>query len=563
MEDLRSDTSRDSSKPDLPENASKSGSSLGFVIALRIVSIFLLFGIAQYFVIKAIALWQFNALEHTNLLERTHQAYVSFNREASNLRGLTASNAAWDETYNYVVKPDPKYPERNYGGSWPKLYNIDFVLIIALDGRRIWSSEGSPSFPAKGPSLFATDRFLPNNPYLFPSEKPYKPNDFLVGVIGSEQNAWLYCSHVITNDNLTAEPRGFLVVGRSIDKEMLSSFTVGEKDELLLIPPGLAPPPSKSDNVTLVAPYALFNSKRTATQVEETNLVSYTPLFDKLGSPVAALKLSIPRTIQQAGNRVVWGMSASLLIIAIICLGVVLITIRASVVNPVSRLAAFVTAHIDGRDTILNVSKNRRDEIGILAVKVAFLIEKVKEQHAELEKLANTDRLTGLANRRALEAHVQREYRRLLRLQRDGVKNCHLAVVVLDVDHFKLFNDTNGHMAGDVCLKAVAETILSCFSRPGDLACRFGGEEFILILPDTNEAGAMVVAESVRAAIQGVAIPHTTSPVAKVATVSAGVAAVEVTDQFRFDALIKKADEALYAAKKAGRNRVISGSSLV
>jgi diguanylate cyclase (GGDEF)-like protein len=137
----------------------------------------------------------------------------------------------------------------------------------------------------------------------------------------------------------------------------------------------------------------------------------------------------------------------------------------------------------------------------------------------------------------------------------DGV-HARVALVMADVDHFKRYNDTYGHMAGDQCLKAVADALHACAARPGDLACRFGGEEFVLLLPDTDRAGGVTVAEAARAAVVRAALPHRASPVAEVVTVSLGVADAEVTESLALEALLEAADQALYAAKNQGRNRV-------
>jgi len=181
---------------------------------------------------------------------------------------------------------------------------------------------------------------------------------------------------------------------------------------------------------------------------------------------------------------------------------------------------------------------------------------------AELENQANTDRLTGLANRRLLDSHVHKELRRLLRHLRGHDKGDLMAVVVIDVDHFKRYNDTYGHMAGDSCLKAIAEAIQGCIARPGDLACRYGGEEFVLVLPETDEAGALVVAESARARVEALALPHAASPVSAVVTISAGAAAAAVGEGFRVESLIEMGDQALYSAKATGRNRAVGHTAL-
>lgn len=202
--------------------------------------------------------------------------------------------------------------------------------------------------------------------------------------------------------------------------------------------------------------------------------------------------------------------------------------------------------------------------VTVAALSVRFWMKQrmAAQIQAELENQANTDRLTGLANRRLLDTHVGKELRRMLRHARGGTKGNLLAVVVIDVDHFKRYNDTYGHNAGDVCLRAVAEAIQGCIARPGDLACRFGGEEFVLVLPETDEEGALVVAESVRSRVEQLARPHASSPVAGVVTVSAGAAAVEVGNGLQIEQLIELGDRALYEAKQRGRNRVLGYSSV-
>ena len=127
---------------------------------------------------------------------------------------------------------------------------------------------------------------------------------------------------------------------------------------------------------------------------------------------------------------------------------------------------------------------------------------------------------------------------------------------MMDVDHFKKFNDRYGHQAGDVCLSKVAEAMRACLRQPGDMVARFGGEEFIAVLPQANGVTALAAAERVRLAVEALQLPHADSVVAPVVTVSLGVASVAAQPGQIDVALIKSADDALYQAKRAGRNRV-------
>ncbi len=173
----------------------------------------------------------------------------------------------------------------------------------------------------------------------------------------------------------------------------------------------------------------------------------------------------------------------------------------------------------------------------------------IQRQNAELERLALTDGLTRLANRRALDQAVEREWRRAEREDRP------LAAVILDIDHFKAFNDTCGHPAGDACLQLVALCLGRHLHRAGDLAARYGGEEFALLLPDTGLDGALAVAEDIRRGVADLAHPHPGAPLGHL-TVSLGVACRRPGSDGLPGGLLEQADRALYRAKAGGRNRV-------
>lgn len=174
-----------------------------------------------------------------------------------------------------------------------------------------------------------------------------------------------------------------------------------------------------------------------------------------------------------------------------------------------------------------------------------------------MKRMASIDGLTGIANRRHFDDVAELEWRRCER------ERLPLSVLLLDADHFKLFNDHYGHQAGDDCLRAIAGQIASMAKRPGDLAARYGGEEFLLLLPNTELSGATKVAETVRTLIEQLAIPHASSGAESVVTVSIGVAAMQVADysvSTSIHALLALADAALYLAKDSGRNCVAVAS---
>ena len=194
-----------------------------------------------------------------------------------------------------------------------------------------------------------------------------------------------------------------------------------------------------------------------------------------------------------------------------------------------------------------------QDHSRILEDRVNERTAKLEELNTELQKLADRDGLTGVANRRAGDAYLSDVWMRLRRQSQP------LSLIMLDVDHFKLFNDTYGHQIGDDCLIRVAHTLQTQLQRATDMLVRFGGEEFMLILPDTDSQGAIQVAENARLAIEALGIRHEYSTPRANVTVSVGYATMVPNARNRADQLIQAADAALYKAKQRGRNQICAG----
>lgn len=187
--------------------------------------------------------------------------------------------------------------------------------------------------------------------------------------------------------------------------------------------------------------------------------------------------------------------------------------------------------------------KAREQELLELTMELEKAIQK-------LNQLSSMDGLTGVANRRRFEEYMGSEWAR-------GIRNGKpLSIILMDIDFFKAYNDTYGHLAGDECLKTVAMAIKETLKRPGDLICRYGGEEFAVILPETPKNGAVFLAEAMCAQIEGMRIPHQKSPISRFVTISLGVASALPNHNSSPKELIAAADSALYAAKSEGRNRV-------
>jgi len=180
------------------------------------------------------------------------------------------------------------------------------------------------------------------------------------------------------------------------------------------------------------------------------------------------------------------------------------------------------------------------------------MTKKLNEANVKLQRLSATDGLTGISNRRMYDELAIREWRRCERMAKP------ISLVMIDVDHFKLFNDKYGHQAGDECLKKIAEQVGRAAPRATDLAARYGGEEFVLVLGETDADGAKWIANRLRQQVSDMNIPHYATDTRHV-TISCGVASVVPTEKLALEMLLKSADYALYQAKKTGRNCVGGG----
>lgn len=216
----------------------------------------------------------------------------------------------------------------------------------------------------------------------------------------------------------------------------------------------------------------------------------------------------------------------------------------------------FVTARGDSADEALGLSLGAVDYVAKpfhLPIALARIRNHVnlKVKADLLERHANLDSLTDIPNRRRFDETLAGEWRRAAR---EGQP---LSLVLLDVDHFKLFNDTYGHGEGDACLRRIARALCETLTRPGDLCARYGGEEFAAILPSTDLEGARNLSEMLRQAVLELAIAHAGNPPHDVVSVSIGCATVRPRPGVIPRQLLDVADGMLYQAKAAGRNRVL------
>lgn len=214
-----------------------------------------------------------------------------------------------------------------------------------------------------------------------------------------------------------------------------------------------------------------------------------------------------------------------------------------------------ITMPVDQTELLLRVesllqARRQSLQLSALLAQERLLEAQLQADNQALQLMAVQDSLTGLANRRAFDHKLTYEWRLGRRQQTP------LAVILCDVDHFKAYNDTYGHIMGDQCLRSVSAVLDAVIRRPADMAARYGGEEFALILPNTELEGALFIAQRIQQTLRARALPHPNSPAGQSVSMSFGVAVVVPQKRLQMDDLLRSADIALYQAKAEGRDRI-------
>jgi diguanylate cyclase (GGDEF)-like protein len=221
----------------------------------------------------------------------------------------------------------------------------------------------------------------------------------------------------------------------------------------------------------------------------------------------------------------------------------------------------FITAMNQQEDEAIGLELGAVDYITkpfnptIVRLRIRNQIE-LKRQRDLLTQLSHLDGLTGIPNRRSLDETLIREWRRGSRSTKP------LSLMMIDIDHFKAYNDSCGHLAGDDCLWAVAQALKTPLERAADFVGRYGGEEFLGILPETDEEGALMVARELLERVASLNIPHPASPLGEKVTISIGIATATIQHEKQSTCLLQEADNALYRAKQEGRNRIVAAPLL-
>ena len=344
-----------------------------------------------------------------------------------------------------------------------------------------------------------------------------------------------------------------IVIGRRLQPFLALSVPMVGEDRVTLEPvlptPG-HPPVQTMPNLLAGRLFREIGPRDISLSLENNQITAgvtlEVPYFDRW----ILLKMKLPSYSHDSGRTAMMRLTLlhAFSFLTVICVSTLWIIIKVS--RPLRRLVKGIRTWDGIRFPDFGPLKDRRDEVGEIARAFIHMSGEVRSKTKSLEDQVRRDGLTGLYNRRRFDETLTNEWDRH---RRDGSP---MTLVMADIDHFKAYNDIYGHPAGDECLRLVARAFGRGVRRPGDMPFRYGGEEFALILAATDLEGAMIVAESVRSAVLDLDLEHSGNSAEGRVTMSFGVAEASPAMGSTPEDLVRDADDALYAAKRSGRNRV-------
>lgn len=457
---------------------------------------------------------------------------------------LAYTNAVWDSMYAFVEQPNPGFFEKSFPLETLINFKIDIIALFDRQNRvleqRMVDSRQSAFVDAALPSGLS--------PYLIDLSKvqPHAPI-FDSGFIRSGNGPLLFAVASVMRSDTGSNARGNLLFATYFDDELLTEIEENAQVHL-----AFAAVSAAEIDAPAVAESEIYR--------DQNNQLTWF-LRDNNGHPVIKLILTLP---QRSYDVDLWALPLAVSFITnLLGATLMLSLLQRALVLPMLGIGNYLRRVRDSGDYTQRLDSKLRNELGELSRDIDALVQHVhvqqqqlQAQTTEMQALSFQDGLTGLANRRRFDqaltdnwAHAQRGH-------------APLALIMLDVDYFKNYNDHYGHQQGDEALKHLAAIIRRVIARQSDVAARYGGEEFAILLPETSERSAEKIAERLRHELAAAAIPHEHSSIGHWLTVSIGVAAIVPDAVQSSRELVHLADSALYNAKGSGRDRVTLASQM-
>jgi len=447
----------------------------------------------------------------------------------------------WNDTYVFMQDLNEDYIESNLSADTFSNIQINLAYFIDTNLQPVWAE--SYHFGDHIVNI-ATDEYITQSILLLKDEldkvksMSTEENRGSYGLFFQNNTPILFSiSPILTNDG-EGPVRGYVVFGRTLDPLLIKQLGNQISTAFEIV--------TATKNPITMTDFSNYSYSREALN-KETLKISKTYSFNN--TPAFTISSDLSRSLTRNGLNSLRYALFSEFIIGIILIIIIGYFLNKIVFYPLAKLKVQIQRISRNKSYTLEFNKM----LDILEKNNSSLVDaniQTQSANTKLKKLSLTDPLTGIANRLGLEEKLYIEWGALSR------QKSSLAILMVDIDHFKLFNDYYGHLEGDKCIKILAEIFNNNMQRPRDMAARFGGEEFILILPETTINAAYNIAKRIHRDVANYAIEHKNSEVSEYVTISTGIACTIPAPGSSIDALIKSADEALYTAKKNGRNKI-------
>lgn len=511
-------------------------------------------GVVVFSIQRSIVFNSFIELEEQEAKKDVERCLEAINREAQHLKVLAFDWAYWDDSYNFINDFNDEFLDSNFRGEELQgASNVDLIFFLDIQASVHWYSIPDPD---SGTQImlppFKIDQWDLDNP-LFINNKDYQS---FSGLLLTKKGAILVASVNVLHSTGVGESNGTLVIGRFLDEETYEQLAMQTRVDFSAWPVIEGGASSQQSDVL-----DQLGQQEALSLISEDKkyLTVYGTVDDVYGNTALLIEARVPRNITTHGLSAERTSLVFMTLMAIVLFIILYAFLHKTLVTPLSKLTSHVKGINASEDMTQRLDIQQNDEIGILADEFNHMQIRLEEDHQmrkqmenTLRELATQDSLTEVANRRSFDAVLSREVQRAAR-RKDSI-----SLIMVDIDHFKQYNDEYGHQSGDEALRMVARTLKEGMSRASDFVARYGGEEFVIILPNTMAREAHLVADILRTGVEALNIPHELSETAPHITISLGVSSQIPSHAYIVDDLLKEADKAMYEAKKQGRNRVIS-----
>lgn len=510
-----------------------------------IVSVAVIFGVSQIILVR-----QVKTVERTQMLDDISAAGKAIERELTELDARAFDYAVWDETYDYMENPSQDYVDTNLLDNVYTSFDLNLCALVRPEGKVLYGMmfDLETGVAEELPSTLK-NLWIPESPLM----EVVRTAEETSGIVRTEEGTLLVASCPILRSDEQGPPVGALVMGRLLTEALTESLSEQTQMQIryeLLDASGISPGLGK------VLPSLAKPGSFAVAPINSQSIVGYMRFDDIYGRPALALEVESPRVTYQEGISAVTRYIAIVAAIILIIGAAVNVALGGWVLAPLRRMLGQVKALASQEPHTGRLETEKGVEFGDLGRGINELLGQLETAQNRLSRLysqvreqAESDSLTGLLSRRA----IFKELETALNLVVDH--HGRLAIMMIDVDGFKVFNDTHGHLAGDQMLAAVGQ-VLSSSTRAGDLIGRYGGDEFLVILPNTDARGAVAQARRLLQKVDKLA--WTPPKGAEIPlSLSIGVSAFPEHGS-SLNELVAFADANLYESKRSGGHAVRS-----